>query len=178
MLPVTASTPFHSAFATPVKFISPNTRILPVSYLNRDGRPEIVGMPVLSAVHEDDNRPVFRASDHETSSGVRPLPEAAAFERLRHALVETGHLFVTTDDGLSRVAFAGIGDSDRLFVEVLPRDISPDALDPEEEVAGTVCSLHMAEAILRKIYEGETTAKLSARLNRLRRNIAREAIAA
>lgn len=171
------SSPHFSSQPSPLPGLNQATKILPVSFLNRDGKPEAVGMPSVATMHEDDVRAFSAMTGNDADVGARPLPEPAAFERLLHALLETGQLFVTTDDGLSRVCFAGIGDPDHLYVEVLPRETAA-SNDHDDDIAGALCSLLQAEFILKRTYAGETTEKLSHRLNRLRRTPSRDAIAA
>lgn len=150
-----------------------SARLLPVSFFNAEGKWESGSVPALLAIHEDDSACSYAETAAPISGarlsagGVEPLPRSSACERLRRTLFETGQLLVTTEDGLSRVWFAGVGDPDVLFVEVVPRDATP-AQEAEHAFPGCVCSLREAEALLGRIYEGESSAQLTRLVERIR----------
>jgi hypothetical protein len=136
-------------------------KMLPAIFLNREGEPERGSLPTSAS----DALPFTSRGDVCRSKKLLWLSEATAANWLRRALFETGQLIVTTEDGLSRVCFAGIGDPGELFVESVPRDMVVPTLD--SDLPGCVCSLPQAEAILRRIYRGEHSDRLVASLNRL-----------
>ncbi len=136
-----------------------HSKTLPAVFINRDGEPEAVGLPVSAGIFQVDAVPFSDRSEVCPLSMLTEQPESAALNRLRRALFETGQLIVTTDDGVSRVCFAGVGDPERLFVELMPRDEPVPLLDFDSP--GRLCLLAQAEAILRRIYRGESSEKLA-----------------
>jgi hypothetical protein len=148
-------------------FESGEAATLPVLFLNREGDPEpgektdgggSVRMTVLSSAR----------SEMCAMPRFDEQPEASAGNRLRSALFETGQLRIMPRDGSSQVCFTGIGDPDRLFVESIPADSLIPSVDYEGP--GCLCSLEQAEAILRRLYRGETSAGLAAFLGESQRS--------
>lgn len=138
---------------------------LPAIFINKEGDPEHERVPVCSIIFGASTPPFTSRQDAGASPGPMRMTEASASNRLRRVLLETGQLYVTTKDGMSRVCFAGMGDPDRLFVESVSRDVPLPSLDGDFN--GCVCSLSQAEEILRRMYRGENSDKLAATLNRL-----------
>ncbi len=131
---------------------------LPAIYLNRQGDPEPGDIPAVSGI--------ARAAMKSATSGEMNIPmalseqsEASALNGLRRALRETGQLIVIPHDALSRISFTGIGDPKQLFVESIPGQDPFPILD--FDVQGKLCSLSQAEAILKRLYHGETSAAVS-----------------
>ncbi len=156
---------------TATDLIKPKKRNrLSVIFFNREGEPEATGLPALSTTALRCDLPPFTARGDTgpgatPSSATVPLPHEAALNRLRRALFETGQVCVTTKDDLARVCFAGVGDPERLLVEVVPRDEPVPAM--ELGFPGCLCTLRQAEAILRRVYRGEPSDRLAASLNSL-----------
>lgn len=144
---------------TTLSTIVKTAKILPAVFINREGEPETVGTPSITGAFHVDTVPFSDRGDACPLPASIGQPESAALNRLRRALFETGQLIVTTQDGLSRICFAGVGDPERLFVEWLPRDepVPVHTFDSQ----GCLCLLPQAEAILRRIYRGESSEKLA-----------------
>lgn len=136
-----------------------STRTLPVVFVNRHGEIETTQFPGQPDVFSGDGVPFSDRSTYPLPAGLTRQPEHAALNRLRRALFETGQLIVTTEDGASRVCFAGVGDPETLFVEILPRDEPVPLLDFESP--GCLCRLEEAEAILRRLYRGDSSEELA-----------------
>lgn len=141
-------------------------------FINREGDPEPDGQTGSRNNALNARRVTAPASADGGIEPREPLPwdaqpEATARNRLRRALQETGQLRVMPGDGLSQVCFTGIGDPERLFVESLPADsVVPSA---DFDGPGRLCSLAQAEAILRRLYRGETSAGLAGFLSERQR---------
>lgn len=142
------------------------SKTLPVIFINREGEPEMGSVPIPSFVQDSDERPSYiQSGEAPAIPRAARLPLATALNRLRRALFETGQLIVTTDDGLTRVCFAGVGDPERLFVEAVPRDVAVPSMDGS--FPGTLCSLPHAEALLRRLFRGERGPRIEATLKHL-----------
>ena len=147
--------------------------MLSVCFFNREGHREQIVIPKDSCVHNDTHSFFKKTHNHyELKTGI-----TVACAQLRRTLFETGQLFVTTEDGLSRICFSGIGDSGRLFVEVTPRDHRPED-EGTHHFIGCMCSLADGEAILTRIYGGATSAWLEKKLIQMRKHTRSEAFAA
>lgn len=135
------------------------SKTLPAVFINRQGEPEVASPPATAGIFQMDVEPFSDRIEACPLSMLTEQLENAAMNRLRRALFETGQLIVTTEDGVSRVCFAGVGDPERLFVEMMPRD-EPVPLH-DFDSPGRLCLLPHAEAILRRIYRGESSEKLA-----------------
>lgn len=138
---------------------SSRTRLLPAVFINCDGEPEKLVIPFSSGSAHVDPIPFSDRGNAWLQPALIDQPEIAAMNRLRRALFETGQLIVTPKDGVTRICFAGIGDPEHLFVEALPRDEPVPVHD--FDFTGRLCTLLQAEAILHRIYQGESSEKLS-----------------
>lgn len=145
----------------PPTFRTSNLRIktLPAVFIDRDGEPEAIGALPAFGSSIGDGIPFSDRGEASPLPALIEQPEQAALNRLRRALFETGQLIVTPRDGISRICFAGVGDPERVFVELLPRD-EPVPLQ-SFDASGCLCLLPKAEAILRRIYRGESSEKLA-----------------
>lgn len=137
----------------------PSTKTLPAMFINRQGEPETQELPAPPDAFPGDDMPFSDRGDSPALAALTRHTEQAALNRLRRALFETGQLIVTTADGVSRVCFAGVGDPDQLFVEMLPRDEPVPLLD--FEAPGCLCDLRQAETIVRRIYRGDSSEALA-----------------
>ena len=140
-------------------------KTLSVIFFDREGEPEMGSVPGTSTAFKVDGPSFITGSSVTQVPKSVLLKEAAASNRLRRALFETGQLCVTTTDGLSRVCFAGIGDPERLFIESVPREVPVPSM--EFGFPGCLCSLEQAATILRRIYRGESSDRLAASLKSL-----------
>jgi hypothetical protein len=152
-----------TAAAETETFTTTQAVTLPAIFINRAGEPETLGIPSAADAFQGDTVPFSDRGEENDLSGLIEQPESAAMNRLRRALFETGQLVVTPRDGVSRISFAGVGDPERLFVESTPRNEPIPLLDCD--FPGCLCSLSQAEAILRRIYRGESSEKLAAYLD-------------
>lgn len=121
---------------------------LPLVFLNRKGVPE-----PRDATFGEINEPLRFGAE----------PEGVALRQLERALLETGQLIVMPDDGLARVCFTGIGDTEQLLVEVLPAEGPMPVLD--FDAPAQLCSLAQAASLLRRLYRGGTSGELAEFLN-------------
>lgn len=136
-------------FSSPASLESPTgRRRLTGSFITRSGYVEPMIATSLSASDEDAGRGWISS---KTVFGLNTFSESEALVQLHRCLAETGQLAVRTADALLDVWFAGIGDSDDLFIEFVPRG------RPADDHGGIrcgLCSLHEAETLLRDIYQG------------------------
>lgn len=153
--------------------------VLSATFVDRDGMLEYAGQPdaATAAAVDGSNEPPRIGAPRSLAV---PMSELDVRERLRRALAETGQLFVTPADGLSRVCFTGVGDPACLFVEAVPREV-PVVDELDHVFPGCLCDLVQAEEIVRRLFRGEPSHRLAALLMRLRRaaaQAARDAVAA
>lgn len=149
--------PAKTKSSTPSSSARPT--LLPAVFINREGEPEKLVTSLSSDSARVDPIPFSDRGDSWLRPSLFDQPESAAMNRLRRALFETGQLIVTPKDGMTRICFAGIGDPEHLFVEALPRDEPVPVAD--FDFTGRLCGLTQAEAILRRVYQGESSEKLS-----------------
>ncbi|OAM87258.1 hypothetical protein OH491_27090 [Termitidicoccus mucosus] len=93
--------------------------------------------------------------------GFRRLSHTAAVDLVRETMRKSGQMLIRSPDGQACLWFSGIGDPERLFVEVQPR-----AAEPFDVINGGVCRFESAARLVQCIYDGASAPELESCLRR------------